>query len=352
VPQAEQAEGEQQQIQEMRLRGVQAENRSHDQQIKRQLESKGETELQIKRARLEVRRKQTVLVYVQRELFMAKRNLRNMEEQLQSNYPEAMADLMTRVVANLDAPYGITFNSSGKMIVSEWGINRVSILDENRQKIESFRADQMKSPAGIAIDNEDHIYVSSLNMLRKFTSSGELIKEFGQRGGVKGKLESPRGLAIHDKDKQLYVCDRYVHRIQVFDLDLNFVRSIGSRGKGKGEFDAPFDVTFDTAGNMYVAEFGNKRIQVMDTSGQFIRTFAEEEDGLPTGLYIVKDKVYISDFSHDSLLVYTTSGEYLATLASQGQAVGELSSPYCITSYDDKLYVCDSGNNRIHIFDL
>ena len=45
------------------------------------------------------------------------------------------------------------------------------------------------------------------------------------------------------------------HRIQVFDLDLNFVRSIGSRGKGRGEFNAPDDVKFDTAGNMYVADF-------------------------------------------------------------------------------------------------
>ena len=45
--------------------------------------------------------------------------------------------------------------------------------------------------------------------------------------------------------------------IQVFDLDLNFVRSIGSRGSGRGEFDQPYDVKFDTAGNMYVAEWGN-----------------------------------------------------------------------------------------------
>ena len=57
----------------------------------------------------------------------------------------------------------------------------------------------------------------------------------------------------------------------MFDLDLNFVRSIGSCGKGRGEFNAPFDVKFDTAGNMYVAEFNNSRVQVLDSSGHFIR---------------------------------------------------------------------------------
>ncbi|CAI8020300.1 Tripartite motif-containing protein 3 [Geodia barretti] len=88
---------------------------------------------------------------------------------------------------------------------------------------------------------------------------------------------------------QVYVCDHDNHRIQVFDPDLNFVRSIGSCGKGRGEFNAPLDVKFDTAGNMYVAEYFNGRMQVMDTSGQFIRVFGQEGERKqrePSGLHI------------------------------------------------------------------
>ena len=84
----------------------------------------------------------------------------------------------------------------------------------------------------------------------------------------------------------------------MFDLDLNFVRSIGSRGTGRGEFDAPFDVKFDTAGNMYVAEYGNKRVQVMDISGHFIRSFGQEGEGKlggPSALHIADKFVYVSD---------------------------------------------------------
>ena len=110
------------------------------------------------------------------------------------------------------------------------------------------------------------IYVSSDHKLQKFTSSGELIKSVGQR---EGEFNVPRGVTLYDT--QVYVCDRYNHRIQVFDLDLNFIRSIGSYGKGRGEFNDPFDVKFDSAGNMYVAdEYSNERVQVMDTSGVFI----------------------------------------------------------------------------------
>ena len=47
----------------------------------------------------------------------------------------------------------------------------------------------------------------------------------------------------------MYVCDCEIDCIQVFDLDLTFIRSIGSRGKGREEFNWPCDVKFDTAGS-------------------------------------------------------------------------------------------------------
>ena len=69
---------------------------------------------------------------------------------------------------------------------------------------------------------------------------------------------------------------------------------------GRGEFDAPLDVKFDTAGNMYVhvAEWGNKRVQVMDISGHFIRSFGQEGEGKligPSALHIADKFVYVSD---------------------------------------------------------
>ena len=112
------------------------------------------------------------------------------------------------------------------------------IFDIRGQKIRTFGSrgdspEQMKYPRGIAIDDADNIYVSSSHKLQKFTSSGELIKCVGQRGSKEGEFNVPRGVTLHDN--QVYICDRYNHRIQVFDLDLNFIRSIGSYGEGRGE---------------------------------------------------------------------------------------------------------------------
>ena len=262
-----------------------------------------------------------------------------------------------RIVTDLKYPYGIVYNSRGEMIVSEWDSDRVSIIDNRGKKIRTFgsygdRPDQMKSPAGIAIDDIDNIYVSSDHKLQKFTSNCELIKCVGQKGGKEAEFNDPRGVTLHDN--QVYVCDSDNHRIQVFDLNLNFVRSIGSPGKGRGEFNAPHDVKLDTAGNIYVADLNNSIVQVLDNSGHFIRTLGDERErklGYPSGLHIADKYVYISDRGGNCIVVYETSGQFVTSFGRGGKNEGEFIYPFCITScVDGFIHVCDFGNNRVQIF--
>ena len=258
-----------------------------------------------------------------------------------------------RVVTGLSYPYGIAFNSHGEMVVSERGSHQIAIRG---QKIQTFgshgdSAQEVKYPAGIAIDDMDNIYVTSYHKLQKFTSSGELIKWVGQWGSKEGEFNEPRGLALYNH--QVYVCDRDNHRIQVFDLDLNFIRSIGSRGKGRGEFYEPYDVKFDASGNMYVVEWssGNKRVQILDRSGHFIRVLETGKLRGPSALHIVDKYVYVSDYYGDCIVVYETSGQFVTSFGGYGQTEGEFSGPRCITSCADGfICICDFNNNRVQLF--
>ena len=259
-----------------------------------------------------------------------------------------------RVVTDLDHPYGIAYNSQEEMIVSEWG-HRVSIFKIRGQgKIRTFgshgdRPHEMRYPAGIATDYADNIYVSSDHKLQKFTSRGELMKCTGEEGKKEGEFDDPCGLTLYENE--VYMCDNNNHRIQIFDLDLNFVRSIGSRGKGRGEFNQPYDVKFDTAGNMYVAEWGNERVQVMDRSGQFIREFGGGKLKAPSGLHIADKYVYVSVLSGDCIVVYETSGQFVTSFGRPGLNEGEFYWPYSSTScVDGYIHVCDMFNNRVQIF--
>ena len=230
------------------------------------------------------------------------------------------------------------------MIVSELGNHSVCVFDKNHKKIHIVKSKLMEDPSGVAVDASNNIFVASKYGLQKFTSSGVSISEKAAEN-----YNDFRGLVIHNN--HVYVSDRDMHCIQVFDLELEFVRSIGSYGTEKGEFDRPHDVKFDSAGNMYVAEYGNERVQIMDKNGDF--RIDREGVGQATGLHVFKDKVYVSEFSGDSLVMYNTSDQSPKQIkATRGQGIGELRHPYCIASHDDKLYICDSGNDRVQVFHL
>ena len=260
-----------------------------------------------------------------------------------------------RVVTDLNRPYGVAYNSQKEMIVSECGGDKISVHKcGGQRKIQTFgspgfKQDEMKCPSGIATDEADNVYVSSLHKLQKFTKGGKLVKCTGKKGKRKGEFDDPLGIAVYDSE--VYMCDSNNHRIQIFDLDLNFVRSIGSCGRERSKFNTPFDVKFDTAGNMYVAEWGNGRVQVMDSNGQFIRTFGERKLRTPSGLHIADKYVYVSDLSGHFIVVYETSGEYVTSFGRPGENEGEFHCPYGITfCVDGYVHICDLSNNRVQIY--
>ena len=52
----------------------------------------------------------------------------------------------------------------------------------------------------------------------------------------------------------MYICDRQNHHVQILNADLTFSSSFGSHGSGDGQFNYPWDVAFDSTGNVYVAD--------------------------------------------------------------------------------------------------
>ena len=270
-------------------------------------------------------------------------------------YPDpTRLGIPVRVVTGLDDPYGIAINSYGEMIVSEWGPDRVSVLDSTGKVIRRFgdRPEQMKFPTGVAVDRDDNVYVASDHKLQKFSRDGHLIKTVGQKGNKEGEFNEPIGVRLNIS--HVYLCDKRNHRIQVFDCELNFIRTIGSRGLGGGEFNSPYDLDFDAEGNAYIADCGNNRIQVLNTSGQFIRQFGHEEgegrlEG-PTAVHIIGQIVYVSDSGHHRIAVYETSGQFVTSFGRGGKGEGEFDDPRHITSdHNGFIYVCDWWNNRIKI---
>jgi len=186
---------------------------------------------------------------------------------------------------------------------------------------------------------------------------------FGVKGSGDGQFLEPKGVAV-DAAGNIYVADTLNHRIQKFDPQGKFLLKWGSKGEGDGQFNEPWGIAVDRAGNVYVADTWNHRIQKFDSDGRFLAkwgTFADTRglpDATPAVFYgpraIAIDKdgnLWVADTGNKRLQKFAADGRYLAQFGSAGTEEGHFNEPVGVAiDPAGNIYVADTWNRRIQKF--
>lgn len=213
-----------------------------------------------------------------------------------------------------------------------------------------------RQPRDIATDAAGNFYVSDHRNSRvtKLNSAGKLVIQIGGPGRGNGKLVRPNAVAV--SGNTLAVADTENHRIAFFNTtNGSFIRNLGgTQGSGNGQFNLPNGVAFDAAGNLYVADTWNHRIQVFDAAGTYLRQWgtlgsAPGQLRFPAHLDIGSaGNVYVSDSNNHRIQVFDPNGAYLRTIGGLGSGPGQFYLPVGIdVGADGYLYVSDTYNNRV-----
>ena len=145
----------------------------------------------------------------------------------------------------------------------------------------------------VKIDREDNIWVTDKgsDMVIKFNAQGRVAMVFGRKQEasdegteplkhVKPPLPPVDGMfrqvtdVTWDSAGNTYISDGYVNsRIAKANKEGNWLASWGEPGNQPGQFNTPHSIAADAHNNIYVADRGNRRIQVFDTEGKFLRQF-------------------------------------------------------------------------------
>jgi tripartite motif-containing protein 71 len=215
---------------------------------------------------------------------------------------------------------------------------------------------EFDNPEGLASDSKGNIYVAdeANHRVQKIDPDGNLILKIGGVGGVvsagahearprpgsaPGEFQMHRPVHV-DHEDNLFVGDSQNCRVQKFDAQGNFLMLFGSQGNGPGQFgglSGPNGVAVDEDGFIYVADThtllgGNNRVQKFDARGHFIKAWGEYGTGPGqfAGGIPLRGR-----FGHDHKGSTIPEGPY-------GIAIGKNSG---------HLYISDSDNGRIQIFD-
>ncbi len=219
---------------------------------------------------------------------------------------------------------------------------------------------QFNEPWGLAVDAEGYVYVADTwnHRIQKFTADGHFVTAWGWLAQVRaydpagqGAFFGPRDIAV-GPDGNLYVTDTGNKRVQVFDADGTFLREFGGAGSGAGKMDEPVGLAVDAGGYVYVADTWNHRIQLFDPDGNFVRQWdvpSWDERNPEEKPFLTLDeegRVYVSDPSHRRVLVFDGEGRFLWSLDGDA-ALLALTFPEGLAVADGLLYVGDAHTGRV-----
>lgn len=169
----------------------------------------------------------------------------------------------------------------------------------------------------------------------------------GGHGNGKGQFDGPRGIAI-DGAGNIFVADTNNGRIEKFSPSGAFVTSIG-------KLESPNGIAIDRTGNIYVAEIGSRhRVQKLGPDGTYVAAWAPALYG-PRRIAIgPDDSIYVVDSGRNRIVKFSSDGQVRASWGSEGNGDGQFRglTSVAFDPINSKVYVADPINSRIQIFDL
>jgi sugar lactone lactonase YvrE len=243
-------------------------------------------------------------------------------------------------------PRGIAADHLGNLYVADSGNSRVQKFSSSGEFAQSFGDGELKAPMGVAVDKAGDIYVTDAERgtLLKFSHHGNLVREWT---GPTTAFYGPRDIALGPNDN-LYIVDQGRTRVVKFDPVTESFAEWGTRGAEPGQFLEPTGIDL-RGGEVFVADFGNNRVQVFDLEGKFLRQW-------PVPAWD-KGRVHFPDVACDEATktIFVTNGwqdEILAFDADGNAATVEMPAEAGLDNPSSLVITAANGGRRMVILTM
>jgi sugar lactone lactonase YvrE len=193
----------------------------------------------------------------------------------------------------------------------------VLMFDRSRKLVKSFGAGMFLQPHGLHIDPEGNVWVADSGpfyeagkvegrgfQVFKFNREGKLLMTLGKPGVSKAGPDTfvaPTDIVVNLRG-EIFIADGHTprpggqdgDRIVKLSQDGTFIKAWGSsKGAARGEVAGPHRLAMDSQGRLFVADRGNRRIEIFDQDGRYLDEWTHL--GSPSGIWIDKnDMIYVA----------------------------------------------------------
>lgn len=269
----------------------------------------------------------------------------------------------------LGKPYGVAVHE-GRVFVGDTGRREVVVFDLPEQKFFMVGGEEpgaLSRPMGIDVDNAGNLYVldSLLKVINMYTRDGKFVRTTTLGLTKDDPMNRPAGLGVSPDGSKLYAVDiggtsSDDHKILVYDAKTGaFIKRIGKRGTGKGEFNLPRDVTVAPDGSLYVMDGGNFRVLHLSENGEQLGTFGSigrqgGQFSRPKELALDKEgNIYVADTAFGNVQIFNPEGKLLLAIGSRAERNGPakymLPAGIAIDS-DGRIYMVDQYFQKVDVY--
>jgi DNA-binding beta-propeller fold protein YncE len=250
----------------------------------------------------------------------------------------------------LGACSAVAANSKGEIFLFHRGEHPIIVLDANGKYLRSWGDDVIERAHGLRIDHDDNVWITDIRSHRvlKFDSTGKLLLALGtgKRGTDEDQFNKPTDIAFGPHG-EVYISDGYGNsRVLQFTPGGRLIRSWGTPGKGRGQFDLPHSILVDRRGRVLVGDRENDRIQVFDSEGTLLDIW---QGFAPYGMATDRNgHLYVADGRANKILRLNDSGHVVQRWGGKGTAPGQFNLPHMLC-FDNagNLYVAEVNGKRL-----
>ena len=172
------------------------------------------------------------------------------------------------------------------------------------------------------------------------------VHSFGSPGKAQGQFNFPHDIAVNAKTGNIAVADVNNKRVQLFNSDGIYLREYGQKGLDPKTLKCPVSVAFNRSGDVTIADAGG--IFWFTECGQFIKNIPKKHLISPNDITIASDgRMLVCDCGDNTVKVLSPDGtELLRSITAPGCK----ESPRCALRHQDKLFVCYGHPHCVKVF--
>ena len=210
---------------------------------------------------------------------------------------------------------------------------------------------QFNRPWGVSVDyTTDNIYVADQqnNRVQLLDRNGRYLFKFGDTDGA-GKLNQSFTIAI--STKKVFVTSAETRCVLVYDLNGAFIKQMGKKGCGDGEFQFPFGIAINEVnGDIYVCDLVSNRTQIFSKDASSISQFGNGILKSPRDIKLTRDNIFVLCDKNPFLVTFDYNLTQVHNVISKSIS-GHFNRPFgMVIDVAGKLIISDSNNDAVFIF--